>query len=137
MIDIYEYTFSVSEEAIDENGHVNNVVYLRWLLDAAEAHAIAVGGDKATSEIGATWFIRAHRIDYLRPAFLDNQLTIQTWVASVRRVQSTRKYKILRGDETVVEAETDWVLVDARTGRPQKIPQSIMDCFVVVENETI
>lgn len=137
MEGLFEHGVTVTEEAIDDNGHVNNVAYLRWLLNAAEAHAISVGGDDATSMHGATWFVRAHRIEYLRPAFLHDELIVQTWVARARRVQSTRKYKILKGDEVLVRAETDWVFVDAKTGRPQMIPESVANCFVIVTDENI
>ena len=35
MPQIYRYELTVPEDALDENGHVNNVEYLRWMLDAA------------------------------------------------------------------------------------------------------
>jgi acyl-CoA thioester hydrolase len=133
LLGIYNYELTVPQAAIDGNGHVNNVDYLRWMLDAATAHADAVGGTGIAEQFGATWFVKSHRIDYLRPAFLDDNLVIQTWVASVSRVRSTRKYRIVRGDEPLVVGETDWVFVDVETGRPRIIPQDVMDCFVVVE----
>jgi acyl-CoA thioester hydrolase len=59
-----------------------------------------------------------------------------TWVANMRKVRSVRRYKILRNrDNTLMaEGETDWVFVDAVSGRPRSIPQEIADCFVVVED---
>lgn len=133
MSGIFNYELTVPQEAIDGNGHVNNVAYLRWMLDAATAHAEAVGGTGIAEQFGATWFVKSHHIDYLRPAFLDDTLVIQTWVASVTRVRSTRKYQIVRADEPLVVGETEWVFVDVESGRPRMIPQDVMDCFVVVE----
>lgn len=135
MTGVFEQELTVSKSSIDGNGHVNNLAYLRWLLDVAEAHAVSVGGEDIVESLGATWFVRAHRIEYLRPAFLDDALIIRTWVASVKRVRSTRKYQIMRGDEMLVRAETDWVFVDAETGKPQVIPQDILDCFVIVADQ--
>jgi len=135
MTGVFEQELTVSKSSIDGNGHVNNLAYLRWLLDVAEAHAVAVGGEDVVESLGATWFVRAHRIEYLRPAFLDDALIIRTWVASVKRVRSTRKYQIMRGDEMLVRAETDWVFVDAETGKPQVIPQDVLDCFVIVADQ--
>ena len=34
----FELSIPVLPEDIDTNGHVNNVVYLRWVQDAATAH---------------------------------------------------------------------------------------------------
>lgn len=133
LLGIYHYELTVSQVAIDGNGHVNNVDYLRWMLEAATAHADSVGGTGASEKLGGTWFVKSHHIEYLRPAFLNDNLVVQTWIASVGRVRSTRKYRIVRGDETLVEGETDWVFVDVETGRPRIIPKDVMDCFVVVE----
>ena len=33
----------VPESAIDRNGHVNNVRYVQWMQDAAEAHSASLG----------------------------------------------------------------------------------------------
>ena len=132
MVGIYCYEQTVTQDVIDGNGHVNNVAYLRWMLDAATAHADAVDATSTTEVLGGTWFVKAHRIDYLRPAFLNDMLVIQTWIASAGRVRSTRKYRILRGDETLVQGETDWVYVNADTGRPCMIPKDVLDCFVIV-----
>ena len=134
MIEIYDYTLQVTQEAIDGNGHVNNVAYLRWLLDAATAHAEAVGAADISERLDGTWFVKAHHIEYMRPAFLDDDVVIQTWIASAGRVRCTRKYRIMRGEELLVQGETDWVYVHAETGRPRMIPSEIMDCFVIVED---
>lgn len=39
MSPIYRYELTVSEGTIDENGHVNNVEYLRWMLDAGRCRS--------------------------------------------------------------------------------------------------
>ena len=41
---IYTYEFTVPDEAVDENGHVNNVMYVQWMQDAAVRHYEAMGG---------------------------------------------------------------------------------------------
>ena len=43
MQKIYRYEFTVPVEAEDQNGHVNNVEYLRWMQDAAMKHSETVG----------------------------------------------------------------------------------------------
>ena len=68
------------------------------------------------------------------PSFAGDPVTAMTWVADLRRVQSQRKYRFLRQtDESVLaQGETEWVFVDAATGRPRAIPQPIKALFRVV-----
>ncbi len=40
---IYEHSVSIAPEAIDRLGHVNNLVYLSWMIKAALAHSAAQG----------------------------------------------------------------------------------------------
>ena len=128
---IYQYTFIVPEQAMDENGHVNNVEYVRWMQQAAELHAQEEGCTQATRFFGATWVVRTHQIEYFKPVFAREQITVLTWVSNWRRARSLRKYKFLRDSEggTLAAGETDWIFVDAQTGRPRAIPQSISDLF--------
>lgn len=132
---IYQHLLRVPEPAIDDNGHVNNIEYLRWMLDAATAHAEATGGTRVAQNLEATWVVRSHHIEYLRPAFAQDYLTVHTWVASIGRARCLRKYKITRNDMVLAQGETDWVLLNAKTGRPRTIPQEISDCFEIVRED--
>ena len=139
MPQIYEHHLIVGPEVIDELGHVNNVVYLHWLVDAAVAHAAASGWDaKRHLELGAGWVVRSHRIDYLQSAFEGDRLLIRTWVSDFKKISSHRCYHIIRHDENgetiLVTAETKWAFVDYKTGAPVRIPKEIADSFVVVEH---
>jgi acyl-CoA thioester hydrolase len=78
---------------------------------------------------------RAVALDRIPAAGLRRDLvTAMTWVADLRRVQSRRKYRFLRqADQSVLaQGETEWVFVDAATGRPRAIPQPIKALFRVV-----
>ncbi|NNC87385.1 MAG: acyl-CoA thioesterase [Akkermansiaceae bacterium] len=121
----------VPDEVIDENGHVNNVAYVQWMQDVAIRHFRALGGEEALGESGATWVARAHRIEYLRPAFAGDALEIATWIADVGRVSSKRCYEFFRAGEEkpLARGETDWVLVDIASGRPKRIPENLHALF--------
>ena len=43
----YSKTITVPHNAIDENGHVNNVVYVQWMQDIAVEHYSSIGGIEA------------------------------------------------------------------------------------------
>jgi acyl-CoA thioester hydrolase len=137
MAQIYRHEFIVPKDALDENGHVNNVEYLRWMLDAAVLHSDSQGCTQATKAVGATWVVRTHHLEYLRPAFAGEHICVLTWVTNFRRVQSLRKYKVLRLEDNVVlaEGETDWVFVDAQSGRLRSIPKEVVDAFEIVPED--
>ncbi len=137
MTQVYQYSLTVPDHAVDVNGHVNNIEYLRWMQDAAILHSDSQGCTKATIHVGATWVVRTHHIEYLRPAFAGENLVVLTWVSNFRRVQSLRKYRIVRVQDhaVLVEGETDWVFVDAGTGRLRSIPKDVMLTMPVLSKE--
>ncbi|MEI4878467.1 acyl-CoA thioesterase, partial [Klebsiella pneumoniae] len=59
-------TLSVTPGDIDEQNHVNNTVYLRWVQEVATAHWCAVARAQAQENIG--WVVLRHEIDYKTPA---------------------------------------------------------------------
>ena len=79
---------------------------------------------RATTAVGAIWVVRTHHIEYLAPALAGDTLTMQTWVVNFKKVRSLRKYKITRAKDQIIVAlaETDWVFLNAKTGRSMAIP---------------
>jgi len=134
MPQIHRYEFVVPREAEDRNGHVNNVEYLRWMQDAAMRHSDTSGCTAATNAVGATWVVRSHKIVYLKPAFAGDRVVVCTWVASLRRVQSLRRYKVFRQTDgaLLAQGETEWVFVDARKGSLRSIPRDVKTAFEVL-----
>jgi len=129
MDPVFRLQFRVFAEVVDANRHVNNVAYVQWMQDAAIAHAEVCGGARLAQEQGGSWFVRMHRIEYLKPAFLNDELTVLTWVADWRKVRSLRRYRFIRNETLLAEGETDWVFVDASTGRPKPITEQIVSAF--------
>jgi acyl-CoA thioester hydrolase len=131
---IYSYEFTIPESTLDENGHVNNVQYVQWMQDSAVRHYESIGGVPLTQALGATWVVRSHNIEYLRPAFAGDRIEVRTWVVDIRRVRSLRRYRFIRlsDGKLLVKAETDWVFVDARTGAPMAVPEEITRIFTLL-----
>ena len=126
----YSKLFIIPKSVIDENGHVNNVAYVQWMQDIAIEHYRSIGGLEAQGQ-DATWVIREHRIEYLLPAFAGEEIEVHTWVENIRRVRSLRKYEFIRKSDgkVLVKGETDWVFVNAHTGQPLPIPESVSNVF--------
>ena len=110
---VYSYEFTIPESALDMNGHVNNVVYVQWMQDVAILHANATGGTRAMHAAGGTW------------------------VVNFRRVRSIRRYKFVKKNENklLARGETEWVFVDAESGRPRMIPDEVMGLFPLVAED--
>lgn len=127
----YSKTLTIPASAIDENGHVNNVIYVQWMQDIAIEHYLALEGLDPMREMDATWVVRAHRVEYLLPAFVGEEIEIRTWVESLRRVRLLRKYEFVRRSDvkTLVKGETDWVFVDLQTRRPRALPEDVIRLF--------
>ena len=134
-IRLYTLPVQAGERDIDANGHVNNIVYLQWMQDAAIAHSDALGCTALTSAAGCCWVARSHHIEYLRPAYAGDRIAVITWIVdATRKSSSVRRYKMVRDADGAVLAtgETLWVFVDMQTGRPRSIPPEVIGCFEVV-----
>lgn len=136
MVDVFHYRRHVRPEEIDELGHVGNLHYLQWAVDAAVAHSTAQGWDgEAYRRSGCAFVVRSHQIEYLRAAMPGDEIEIRTWVAGFRKVTSLRRYKILRASDNVVlaRAATDWAFIKLSTGMPTRIPPEVQQAFTIVD----
>src|ERR1700719_3814041 len=132
MPHLFTKTFPIPGEAIDELGHVSNLKYIAWMQEIAIQHSVARGWPaERYLQSGAVWVVRSHFITYLRPAFEAETITLQTWVAEIKQRSSLRKYLVLRTNDqnVLVEAETNWVYVDQKRGRPTRIPEDLRTAF--------
>ena len=134
MTNVFEYLHTVVDAEIDEQGHANNVVYVAWMQDAAIAHSATLGWTpERYLRLGMGWVARRHTIEYLRPARSGDEIVVQTHVADMKKVTSTRLYRIIRrrDGELLAKAETHWAFVSYVTGKPTRIPAEIASAFPV------
>jgi acyl-CoA thioester hydrolase len=126
----YSKIIIIPKSAIDENGHVNNVAYVQWMQDIAVEHYSSIGGIQAQGS-EATWVVHEHKIEYILPAYEAEEIEIKTWVETIRRVRSLRKYEFIRKSDgnMVVRGETDWVFIQTKSGRPLAIPEGVRQVF--------
>ena len=125
----FEMTVSVLPGDIDEQNHVNNTVYLRWVQDVATAHWQAVASLEAQKSIG--WVVLRHEIEYKNPAGLADKIMLRTWVGKATRLTFERFTEILRSGEgqLLSNARTLWCPINAQTGRPIRVPPEVRAQF--------
>jgi acyl-CoA thioester hydrolase len=139
MPGVFLHHFTVPPAAIDANGHANNAEYVRWMQEAATAHSDARGWTLARyQQVGGTWVIRSHHIEYLRPAFAGEAITLATWVGGFEARESPRHYLFVRerDQKVLARARTLWVFVEAATGRATLIPDELRSAFALVPDES-
>ena len=142
---------SVLPGDIDEQNHVNNIVYLRWVQDVATAHWKTLASAESQAAIG--WIVLRHEIDYKMPASLGDEIVLRTWVGKASRLKFERFTEIRRkpgrnntgssvGDidppqegfavannQVLAQARTLWVPVDVRTGKPIRVSVDVRARF--------
>jgi acyl-CoA thioester hydrolase len=135
---LFARALTVPASAIDVNGHANNLEYLRWMQEVATAHSDAQGWTLERYQVTrTTWMIRSHAIDYLRPAYAGEELTLCTWIGGFEAQTSPRHYLVWRERDRKVlaRAQTLWVFVDTATGRAAPIPEAFHAAFEVIPDE--
>jgi len=139
MPEIYEYRHTVRQDEIDGLGHANNVAYVDWMQSAAMAHSTALGwSGERYRQSGFGWVVRSHRIDYLQPAFAGDPVIVQTWVATLKKATSIRRYKIVRETDgaLLATAETKWAFVNYTTRQPMRIAPEVADSFRLMDDRS-
>jgi acyl-CoA thioester hydrolase len=127
----FEMVIPVLPGDIDEQNHVNNTVYLRWVQDIATAHWRAVASPKAQKSIG--WVVLRHEIDYKGPATLGDEVVLSTWVGQATRLTFERFTEIRRNSDgqLLSQARTLWCPIDAQTGRPVRVSADVRAQFSI------
>lgn len=125
----FELAIQVQPSDIDELGHVNNVVYLRWVQDAAVAHWRSAATEPQQRDV--LWVVLRHEIDYKHAARLEDGIVARTWVGTATGVTFERHTEILRaGDRRLLaRTRTLWCPIDARTGRPKQVTDDVRERF--------
>jgi acyl-CoA thioester hydrolase len=126
---VFRLLFEPKLADIDENGHVNNVVYLTWAQDLAIAH----WGSRAPPDAQATWAWIAlrHEIDYRRALKPGETGYGRTWVSEA--AEGPRFDRFIRIDAEdgamCAQVHTTWVLIEQVSGRPKRVPPWMVEMF--------
>ena len=127
---VFARSFTPTAADIDANGHVNNVVYLRWIQDMATEHWAARQSPEDLARWA--WIVLRHEVDYRRPLLLGETAQARTWVAQKPEGPRFDRYVRIDGPDGAMcaQALTVWCLIDAATGRPKRVPQDMVDRFI-------
>ena len=123
--------FTPTPADIDELGHVNNAVWVRWIQDMATAHWAAVA-DPAHVE-AYIWVVTRHEIDYRGNVALGESVTAKTWIEKQPRGATfDRRVEFVNAaGKTIVSANTTWAMIDRASGRLCRVPAEVAAPFFI------
>ena len=126
----FTLTITAEPEDIDELGHVNNAVWVRWIQDIAVAHWQAVAPPEHVDAF--VWVVTRHAIDYRGNVAAGETVTGETWVPEPPKgARFDRHVRFTGADGKVkVEAVTTWALLDRATGRLMRVRPEIAAPFL-------
>ena len=126
---MFTRTFTAQPADIDELGHVNNTVWVRWVQDMATAHWQA----QATPEQIAAyyWVIVRHEIDYRGNLHVGDSVEGRTWIEDAPKgAKFDRHVAFVRDGKTLVSAKTTWAIIDRATQRLVRVPRDVVAQFL-------
>ncbi len=126
---VFEIPIAVREQDIDENEHVNNVVFLQWVFEVALAHWNASAS--ADMQAAYAWVATRHELDYRREALLGDQIVARTWIGSVDSRRFERHTEVVRttDNQVLARGRTLWCLLSKSTGKVTRIPPEMITLF--------
>ncbi|MEV1005823.1 thioesterase family protein [Streptomyces sp. NPDC049881] len=107
---------------MDAFGHINNVVFLRYLEEARIDFMFRLAREAASGAFTGGSVVARHEIDYLKPlTHRHTPVTIETWVAKLGGASATVAYEVK--DDTAVYARAATVVVpyDLEAARPRRL----------------
>lgn len=127
--DAFENLAIVSASDIDEQQHVNNAVYLRWVQEVATAHWRALASAEEQARI--YWVVLRHEIDYMAPALLGQEVLLRTWVGEASRLTFERHTTVSRASDQqqLAQARTLWCPMNVATRKPTRVSAEVRAQF--------
>ena len=128
--EVFTQRFPVNAADIDELGHVNNIVYLRWAQEIAIAH----WRSRASEEMVANfvWVVLRHEADYRAALTLGDDVEVRTHVDDAPQGATWVRFVDIHKAGSVkpaVQIKSNWVMLDANTRRPKRVRADLVERF--------
>jgi acyl-CoA thioester hydrolase len=124
----FETTFTAQPSDIDELGHVNNTVWVRWVQDVATAHWMTAASPEQIAAY--VWVVVRHEIDYMGNLSAGEQVAVRTWVPEAATgAKFDRFVEFLKKDRVIVRARTTWAILARESLRPIRVPKDVIERF--------
>ena len=124
------HKLKVYYEDTDSGGVVYYANYLKFLERARTEALFSIGfsNKKIQEEFNALIIVKSCNIEYKKSAFLEDELTIRSFVKSITKTSFFMNQIITKDEKIIVEARVHLVFID-KNGKPIKIPKDIYSKF--------
>ncbi|MFY8007323.1 MAG: acyl-CoA thioesterase [Sediminibacterium sp.] len=126
---VYSRIIQVKADHLDELLHVNNVQYLHWMMESAEAHWQLRAPQVIREEF--IWVVRKHSIEYTGQAVEGDELLLKTCTGEASGACWWRHFTIEKANSRtqLINAATQFVLVNRMNGKPHPVRSNIISIF--------
>jgi acyl-CoA thioester hydrolase len=130
MHENFFHELKVYYEDTDSGGVVYYANYLKFLERARTEALFSIGysNNKIQQDFNSLIIVKSCNIEYKKPAYLEDELTIRSFVKSITKTSFFMNQIITRNNEVIVEAQIHLVFVN-KDGKPKKIPEQIYSKF--------
>ena len=130
MHENFFHKLKVYYEDTDSGGVVYYANYLKFLERARTEALFSIGfsNKKIQDEFDALIIVKSCNIEYKKSAFLEDELTIRSFVKSITKTSFFMNQIITKDEKIIVEAQVHLVFID-KNGKPIKIPEDIYSKF--------
>jgi len=118
---------TVLAQHLDDLKHVNNVQYLYWVQEVAQAHWKALTSGR--SDEFEIWVVRSHHIEYKQAAQLGDVLTLTTYFKKSSNFLSERivEVSLKSNNRLLARCSTQWCYLNKDSGKLERIPQKVLE----------
>ena len=115
----------------DAGGVVYHASYVNFMERARTEWMRSFGFTNAglMKELGVVFVVRSLKLDYLKPALLDDLITVSTQLKDIGRSRVTLHQVMMRGDDILVDGEIHLVSVALDTFRPVSVPDELRELW--------
>tara|TARA_B100000787_G_scaffold25809_1_gene17208 strand:- start:1863 stop:2285 length:423 start_codon:yes stop_codon:yes gene_type:complete len=130
MHENFFHKLKVYYEDTDAGGVVYYANYLNFLERARTEALVTLGFNNRIikEDFGSLILVKSCNIEYKNSAYLEDELSIRSFVKSITKTSFFMHQFITRRDELIVEAKVHLVFVN-KEGKPVKIPSTLFQEF--------
>ena len=126
----FSHNVKIYYEDTDSGGVVYYANYLKY-FERARTEALSTIGLsnlKIKDEFNSLIIVKSCNIEYKKSAYLEDNLTIKSFISSVTKTSFVMDQTIYKDDLLIVDAKTHLVFVNT-IGKPTKIPDIVLNNF--------
>lgn len=131
---IHVFPFQIYWEDTDGGGIVYYANYLKFSERGRTdmLRGLNINQRQLLTDSGHIFVVRDCQIDYLKPAFMDDRLTVATGLIELKGATLGLRQQILRDGELLVDARVRVAAVDRKSGRPVRLPADIKSKLMTI-----